>query len=164
VTFTVTVTPRFSGTVTGSVSFCDGTTFVKTACLNAGVAKFTTSVLAQGTHSITGTHNGSGKFISSIGFADTASKLDRRYRHRPRSIWLLNLAYLPAAGMKVRRYLPFLVNLPPRTLGGAIAGRQLDLNPYNSAQLDAWGELGISSFVLSCFHVLGRIEVEWLEK
>jgi hypothetical protein len=35
--------------------------------LSGGVAKFTTSTLATGTHSITATYNGSGSFLGSSG-------------------------------------------------------------------------------------------------
>ena len=54
-TFTASVTPQFSGTVKGSVTFYDGTTVLKTMALSGGVAKFTTSTLTSGAHSITAT-------------------------------------------------------------------------------------------------------------
>ena len=65
VTFTASVTPQFSGTVTGNVTFYDGTTALKTVGLSGGVAKFTTSTLTSGAHSITATYNGSTSFIGS---------------------------------------------------------------------------------------------------
>src|ERR1035441_2626489 len=65
VTFTASVTPQYSGTVTGKVSFYDGTTLLKTVALTGSVAKFTTSKLAAGSHSITATYNGSTSFIGS---------------------------------------------------------------------------------------------------
>lgn len=65
VTFTATVAPQFSGTPTGTVTFYDGTTALKTASLNGGVAKFTTSTLTSGKHSITATYNGSTSFSGS---------------------------------------------------------------------------------------------------
>jgi hypothetical protein len=65
VTFTASVTPQFSGTVKGSVTFYDGATALKTVSLYGGVAKFTTSTLASGSHNITATYNGSGSFIGS---------------------------------------------------------------------------------------------------
>ena len=65
VTFTVGVTPEFSGTVKGSVTFYDGTTALKTVALSGGVAKFATSRLTSGTHTITATYNGSTNFDSS---------------------------------------------------------------------------------------------------
>jgi Bacterial Ig-like domain (group 3)/Beta-propeller repeat len=65
VTFTANVTPQFSGTVKGSVTFYDGATALKTVALSGGVAKFTTSTLTSGSHSITATYNGSASFIGS---------------------------------------------------------------------------------------------------
>jgi hypothetical protein len=65
VTFTATVAPQFSWTPTGSVVFKDGTKALKTVTLSGGVASYTTSTLATGTHSITATYNGSGSFLGS---------------------------------------------------------------------------------------------------
>jgi Bacterial Ig-like domain (group 3) len=65
VTFTATETPQFSGTVKGSVTFYDGATALKTVALSGGVAKFTTSTLTSGAHSITATYNGSTSFTGS---------------------------------------------------------------------------------------------------
>jgi hypothetical protein len=65
VTFTASVTPQFGGTVNGTVTFYDGTTALKTVYVSAAAAKFTTSTLASGTHSITTTYNGSGSFVGS---------------------------------------------------------------------------------------------------
>jgi uncharacterized repeat protein (TIGR03803 family) len=65
VTFTASVTPQFGGTPTGTVTFYDGTTLLKTVALSGGVAKFTTSALARGKHTITATYNGSTSFTGS---------------------------------------------------------------------------------------------------
>jgi hypothetical protein len=65
VTFTATVTPEFSGTVTGNVTFYDGTTLLKTVTLSGGSAKFTTAKLTSGVHSIKATYNGSTSFTGS---------------------------------------------------------------------------------------------------
>jgi hypothetical protein len=65
VTFTASVAPQFSGTVKGTLTFYDGTTALKTASLSGGVAKFTTSTLTSGKHSIKATYNGSTNFIGS---------------------------------------------------------------------------------------------------
>jgi hypothetical protein len=65
VTFTAKVKPQFSGTVKGSVTFYDGATVLKTVALSGGVAKFTTSTLSSGAHSMTATYNGSTNFIGS---------------------------------------------------------------------------------------------------
>jgi uncharacterized repeat protein (TIGR03803 family) len=65
VTFTASVTPQFSGTVKGTVSFYDGTTLLRTVSLSGGVAKFTTSTLTSGVHTITATYNGNTSFDGS---------------------------------------------------------------------------------------------------
>jgi len=58
VTFTATVKATTSGTPTGTVTFKDGTTTLSTSALSSGIAKFTTSTLAGGTHSITAVYGG----------------------------------------------------------------------------------------------------------
>jgi hypothetical protein len=65
VTFTASVAPEFSGTPTREVAFHDGATLLKTVALSGGVAKFTTSTLASGAHSITATYNGNEDFTGS---------------------------------------------------------------------------------------------------
>jgi hypothetical protein len=65
VTFTASVTPQFSNTVTGRVTFYDGATALKTVSLSGGAAEFTTSTLTPGAHTITATYNGSANFIGS---------------------------------------------------------------------------------------------------
>jgi hypothetical protein len=60
VTFTaaVTVTSPGAGMPTGNVVFKDGTTVLETVPLTGGVASFTTSALAQGSHTITAAYQG----------------------------------------------------------------------------------------------------------
>ena len=58
-TFTATVAPQFTGTPTGTVTFVDGTTILATERVSAGAAKFTTSKLASGAHTIMATYKGS---------------------------------------------------------------------------------------------------------
>jgi hypothetical protein len=65
VTFTASVTPQIGGKITGSVTFYDGATTLKTVTMSAGVAKFTTSTLTSGSHSITATYNGNPSFTGS---------------------------------------------------------------------------------------------------
>ena len=60
VTLTATLTSN-GGTPTGSVSFLDGTVTIGTGNLNKGVASFTTSTLAVGSHSMTAVYNGDAK-------------------------------------------------------------------------------------------------------
>jgi len=64
VTFTATVSSPAS-IPTGSVSFYDGTTLISSGTLTAGgVATYTTSSLAIGTHSLTVTYSGDANFAS----------------------------------------------------------------------------------------------------
>jgi uncharacterized repeat protein (TIGR03803 family) len=65
VIFTATVTPQFSGTVKGTVSFYDGATALKTVGVSGGVAKFTTSTLTSGVHNINAIYNGNASFFGS---------------------------------------------------------------------------------------------------
>jgi len=65
VTFTATVAPQFSGAPTGNVVFQDGTLRLATVALSGGIAIYTTSTLAEGTHSITVTYDGSSDFSGS---------------------------------------------------------------------------------------------------
>ena len=61
-TFTATVTPQYSGTVHGYVTFYDGTTALKTVYMSGGVAKYTTTTLTSGAHTITAMYNGNTSF------------------------------------------------------------------------------------------------------
>jgi hypothetical protein len=65
VTFTASVTPEFNGKVTGTVTFYDGATLLKTVSVTSGMAKFTTTTLASGAHTIKSTYNGSASFDGS---------------------------------------------------------------------------------------------------
>ncbi|MGO9228193.1 MAG: Ig-like domain repeat protein [Bryobacteraceae bacterium] len=65
VTFTASVTSS-SGTPSGAVTFSDGSTTLATVGLFYGVATYTTSALAQGSHSTTASYGGSGSFAASL--------------------------------------------------------------------------------------------------
>jgi hypothetical protein len=70
VTFTATVTSTANVNVpTGTVTFLDGMTSLGTGTLSAGVAKFPTSTLVAGAHSITAIYGGDGTFASSTSTA-----------------------------------------------------------------------------------------------
>ena len=70
VTFIATVTPGTSGAPTGTVNFLDGTTQIGSASLNGnGVATFSTSTLAVGTHSVTAVYGGDTNFNGSTSTA-----------------------------------------------------------------------------------------------
>jgi hypothetical protein len=62
VTFTATVTPDNSGTPTGNVTFFDGTQSLTTVALAGDSARFTTTALVLGTHTITARYGGDQNF------------------------------------------------------------------------------------------------------
>jgi hypothetical protein len=65
VTFTATVKSATTGTPTGTVNFMDGATKIGAHALSGGVAAFSTSTLATGTHSITAVYVASADFNTS---------------------------------------------------------------------------------------------------
>ncbi|MGA2389729.1 MAG: Ig-like domain repeat protein [Candidatus Sulfotelmatobacter sp.] len=65
VTFTAKVTPKYSGTVTGSVAFYNGSTKLGAATLSSGVANYTTTKLPAGSDQITAVYNGISTFLTS---------------------------------------------------------------------------------------------------
>jgi hypothetical protein len=65
VDFAVTVTPAYSGSPSGTVTFYDGATTLGTATLAAGTATIGASALAAGTHSITAGYGGDSNFTGS---------------------------------------------------------------------------------------------------
>lgn len=69
VTFVALVTASLpgAGTATGTVTFLDGGTPIGTGSLVSGVARFMTSALAVGDHTITTTYAGDGNFNGSAG-------------------------------------------------------------------------------------------------
>ncbi|MDV9203065.1 Ig-like domain-containing protein, partial [Streptomyces sp. Wh19] len=60
-----------AGTPTGTVDFFDGATLLGTGTLSGGVATFTTSTLAIGTHPLTAVYNGDANFAGSTSPVDT---------------------------------------------------------------------------------------------
>ena len=72
VTFTATITPNFTGTPTGTVTFRDNTkaTVLGTGAVNSSrKASFTTSKLAVGTHSVSASYGGDTNFNTSTSSA-----------------------------------------------------------------------------------------------
>jgi hypothetical protein len=63
VTFTASVSP-FLGVATGNVSFYDGETLLGSATLITGIATFSTSSLAAGTHHVTAVYEGDETYIN----------------------------------------------------------------------------------------------------
>src|SRR5581483_6797595 len=65
-TFTATVSPQFSGTPTGTVTFFDGANSLGTGTpAGAGTWTFSTSALTPGSHTITASYGGDANFQSS---------------------------------------------------------------------------------------------------
>jgi sugar lactone lactonase YvrE len=75
VTFTATVSSQ-AGRPTGTVSFLDGTTPLGSGTLSGGVATFTTSSLAAGSHSITGVYSGDANFMATTSAAIVQPVID----------------------------------------------------------------------------------------
>ncbi len=76
VTFTATITPRYGGVATGTVTFLNGGTPLGSAGVNGNSAGFTTSTFAVGPQSITATYNGDSNMAgsSSSALAEVVSK------------------------------------------------------------------------------------------
>jgi sugar lactone lactonase YvrE len=75
ITFTAIVTAT-AGAPTGSVNFLDGTTVLGSGTVSGGVATFTTSALATGTHTISAVYSGDTNFISSASSALTQAVIN----------------------------------------------------------------------------------------
>jgi len=65
VTFTASVTPEFSGTVTGYVWFLNGSKTLGSASLSGGVGQYTTTLLPVGNDPITAVYKGGRSFTAS---------------------------------------------------------------------------------------------------
>jgi hypothetical protein len=72
VTFTATVISATAGTITGTVTFLDGSTSIGTGTVGAGgVATLASSTLTQGSHSITASYGGDSNYGTSVSPAVT---------------------------------------------------------------------------------------------
>ena len=65
VTFTASVTPATSGSPTGTVSFFDGSAQIGSSSLSGGLATFSTSTLAAGSHNVTAVYSGDENYNAS---------------------------------------------------------------------------------------------------
>lgn len=65
VTFTATIKPPYSGTPLGTVIFKDGVNTLMSATVSGGVARYVTSALSPGIHSISASYTGDQHFIGS---------------------------------------------------------------------------------------------------
>jgi hypothetical protein len=75
ITFTATVTPSVAGSPapTGTITFFDNGSPLGTASVSNGMATFSTSTLAIGTHSITASYSGDKNFFTSVAAAVSES-------------------------------------------------------------------------------------------
>ncbi len=71
VVLTAVVQPSAGGTVTGTVSFLDGTTSLGTATVSSNIAQLSLSSLSVGSHSITAKYSGDNNFTASTSTAVT---------------------------------------------------------------------------------------------
>src|SRR5260370_41831549 len=78
VTFTATVNVNSpgAGTPTGTVNFFDGITLLGPGTLSGGVATFSTSALAVGSHSITAVYGGDSDF-----YGNTSGAITQNVKH-----------------------------------------------------------------------------------
>ena len=65
VTFSATIAPQYSGAVTGTVTFYDGSTPIGSSAVSGNQAGIATSSLSAGTHSITAAYAGNTNFLPS---------------------------------------------------------------------------------------------------
>jgi len=65
VTFTATITPQYSGSVTGTVAFLDGATNIGSGPVSSNAASLTLSSLKVGAHRITAGYSGDSNFSGS---------------------------------------------------------------------------------------------------
>ena len=72
VTFTASVAPEFSGTVTGKVGFYNGNTRLANLALSGGVSSYTTTKLGTGDYTITAVYDGDSSYTTS-----TSSPVDQ---------------------------------------------------------------------------------------
>jgi len=95
VTFTATVTPPTglpANSMTGTVSFLNGTTVLGTSALNGGVATYATSALPLGTTTITATYSGDTNFLTSTssGLTETIAPQSFTVTANPQSLTITN--------------------------------------------------------------------------
>jgi YDG domain-containing protein/Big-like domain-containing protein len=75
-TFSVTVTPQFTGTPTGTVTLNDGNTTIATITLSGGLGSIKNSTLVSailGAHNLSAVYNGDGNFNTSTSFPNSFS-------------------------------------------------------------------------------------------
>jgi hypothetical protein len=103
VTFTSIITGSV-GTPTGTVTFKDGGTVLRTVSLLGGTASFTTSSLSVGSHSMTATYNGDSNFLAAT------------------SVVLQQAVGVPTDSLKLRNLQIEASKLVAQTSGAAISG------------------------------------------
>ncbi|MFI6118058.1 beta strand repeat-containing protein, partial [Kitasatospora sp. NPDC051164] len=134
-TATVTAAAPGAGTPTGTVSFFDGATLLGTGTVAAGVATFTTTDLAVGTHALTAAYSGDTAFNGStspvdaqtVNTADTTTVLtslpDPSVFGQPVSLTATVSVVAPGGGIPTGTVTFFIGGIPqaPVTLSGGVA-------------------------------------------
>ncbi len=93
VTFTAAVTSPLSSSLTGAVTFKDGSTILGTSPLTNGTASFSTAALGTATHLITASYNGNDTFAAS-----TSSSLPQEVGSNPTTISVTSSLHPSHAG------------------------------------------------------------------
>jgi poly(3-hydroxybutyrate) depolymerase len=130
VTFTASVAPEFSGTVTGTVAFYNGSANLGPRSLSGGIASYTTSILPLGTDSITAVYRGNKSFTTSTSGVLSQAVSNGTFINST-MIWDGITRYYQV-------YLP--VNLPANpSMLLMLHGTKFMIPPSNPSTLTEWG-------------------------
>ena len=156
VTFTATVSPAYSGTPTGSVTFFVGSTSLGNATLSGGVASLSTAAtsLLPGSHSISAKYSGDSNFLAS-----TSSTLAQTVNPAATTTTLASSANPSAVGKSVT----FTANVSS-SVSGTLTGTvnfYLDggTTPVSSASLSSGSAHFSTSSLTAGFHSLTAVLV-----
>jgi YVTN family beta-propeller protein len=116
--FQAVVTPQFSGTPGGQVTFKDGNTVIGTHALINGQAIITVATLVIGAHSITAIYSGDGNFTGS-----TSSALSQTVNAGSGTATTVTLSFFPTVQPNTRlfgRAVAYIATVSPSTATGSI--------------------------------------------
>ncbi|WP_210420322.1 Ig-like domain repeat protein [Aquisphaera giovannonii] len=145
VTFTATVgaVAPGAGTPTGAVTFLDGATTLGTGALNAaGVAAFSISTLAAGTHSITAVYGGDGNFANS-----TATAVSQQVNQVAITATSTALAASPATST-YGQSVTFTAAVSPASGSGTPTGTVTFMDGTTTLGTGALNAAGVASFAI----------------